>query len=293
MPLSAKEKMKQYREKLKQDRERGESVKKKDRERKLWKKLSRSPQELLEEKRRNRERVAKFHSKNAKKKRVPGKIVVENIFKTPQSLGKSKRKADAALPKSPRKRIAVVKLLAQDVGLGPVYNQTSQDHFTSKCNLPLQKTVRDFYLNQSWMCPGAKDTVAVEVPNTNKKQHVQKYFMLTTLKEAYALFCDENPDATLSFSKFAKLRPQQVLLESDIPHTSCLCKYHENVRLLLHSLKKAGHQIPTTFRDFIALCVCNQSSEICMSNNCANCPGIESLSPPDDVCEKQIEWEEW
>ena len=50
----------------------------------------------------------------------------------------------------------------------------------------------------------------------------------------------------------------------NIPHSSCLGIYHENVRLLLVTLNKYVKTIPTEFRSFIELIVCDQNSEDCM-----------------------------
>ena len=56
----------------------------------------------------------------------------------------------------------------------------------------------------------------------------------------------------------ADLRPPHALLilQRDVPHNSCICKHHENVRLLLQSLNRAGLECPVEFREFfIWLCV--------------------------------------
>ena len=131
------------------------------------------------------------------------------------------------------------------------------------------------------------------MPGEEKKQRVQKHYMLTTVKEAHAMFKECHPDIDLSYSKFAKLRPPQVLLEGNIPHNSCLCKYHENIRLLLDCLRKAGHEVTTSFRDFIGLCLCDQTRGNCMSGKCRDCPGLIHLHPSDAIAKKVDEWDEW
>jgi hypothetical protein len=65
MPLTAKEKMWRYRERLKENRERGDSIKKKDKETKGMKKIMMTTEENLVELQKNRERVAK-HRRNVK-----------------------------------------------------------------------------------------------------------------------------------------------------------------------------------------------------------------------------------
>ena len=78
-------------------------------------------------------------------------------------------------------------------------------------------------------------------------------------------FLEMNPNFVISFSKFAAVR------------CSCLCKYHENIRLLLQALSQGGLDVPTSFRDFIALIVCHQSNERCIDGTCENRPGIQKL----------------
>ena len=106
------------------------------------------------------------------------------------------------------------------------------------------------------------------------------------------MFLEENPTCIISFSKFADLRPPQVLLQRDVPHNACLCKYHENVRLLLQALNKGGLDVPTSFRDFIALTVCDQSNEKFRDGTCENCPGIQKLAPS-ETDGTVLEWQQW
>lgn len=117
--------------------------------------------------------------------------------------------------------------------------------------------------------------------------------MLSTLKEAHSMFLEQNNDVKISFSKFATLRPRQVLLQQDVPHTMCLCKYHENERLLLIALQKVLSQIPISFREFCSVITCNQDDERCMLSECDNCPQLSSIKICDDVKDLEIEWYQW
>ena len=44
----------------------------------------------------------------------------------------------------------------------------------------------------------------------------------------------------VGFSKFVSLRPPQVLPMTLRDHEVCMCKYHENTDLLLHTLTNIG-----------------------------------------------------
>ena len=80
-------------------------------------------------------------------------------------------------------------------------------------------------------------------------------------------------------------------LMQDVPHSACLCSYHENVRLLLVALNKHDKTIPTEFHDFIAKLVCNQESDECMFGICCDCPSITILTPEIDY--NDILWWQW
>ena len=62
----------------------------------------------------------------------------------------------------------------------------------------------------------------------------------------------------------ADLRPPQLLLQRDVPHTSCLCIHHENLCLLHQSLNRAGLECPLEVRAFIYWVVYDQDSQVCM-----------------------------
>ena len=143
------------------------------------------------------------------------------------------------------------------------------------------------------MCPGQKDVITQRDTTTGEKQKLQKHYMLTTLAEAHATFLDENPDAKISLAKFCELRPPQVQLQKDIPHYTCLCKYHENVKLLLQSLSKGGLDIPTGYREFIEYITCDQEQEPCMDGTCDMCPGMQVIDLPQEMAQSPVEWYKW
>lgn len=141
------------------------------------------------------------------------------------------------------------------------------------------------------MCPGMKDVVIVR--DGGIKVKLQKQYLLTTLKEAHAMFQDEHPNNHISFSKFAELRPTEVQLQKDIPYMTCLCKQHENVRLCLVALQKAGVSVPLQFREFISKVVCDQASAACMQGTCTVCPHTDDITPSEDIEDHEVEWFEW
>ena len=116
---------------------------------------------------------------------------------------------------------------------GCVVTDNLKAHRIAPNKLPdhVVKKSRSFYEQPdiSWVSPGRKDFITVK--QDGRKQKVQKQYLMTTVREAFALFCDKYADVNISFSKFADLRPEHICLYSKFPHNVCLCRDHENVRL--------------------------------------------------------------
>ena len=108
----------------------------------------------------------------------------------------------------------------------------------------------------SWTAPGMKDYVIIRTGK--EKTRKQKTFLMLTVNEARSLFCDANPGVKIGKSNFADLRTKHVCLNTMYPHNMCLCKYYENMRLLLESLKSYTPTLTTGFCDFLKTIVCMQ-----------------------------------
>jgi hypothetical protein len=299
-PLTPAEKMRRYRAKMKENSDKFLSVKKKDRERKALKKALRTTQEQKTENGKNRMRVQRYREKLKDISSTPRARSFVNdvalqtptkVFNSAQALGRARSRIRRQLPKSPRKRAAVVLSLAAEYGLTPKRPNVKTGH--SALSQETIDMVEKFYIDVSWACPGMKDVVIVRKRNSGEKEKLQKHYLLTTLKEAHAMFEEEHPEVHVSFSKFAELRPVQVQLQKNIPHMTCLCKLHENVHLLLVALQKAGLNVKLQFREFISQVVCDQNNEECMNSQCTACPNSDELKPSEDIENNEIEWYQW
>ena len=68
-------------------------------------------------------------------------------------------------------------------------------------------------------------------------------------------------------------------LFDQIPHQVCVCSYHENVRLLLVTLKDHT-ALSTDFSGFINQVACDLTSKECMSGKCSKCKDeIDKFAP--------------
>ena len=161
--------------------------------------------------------------------------------------------------------------------------------------------VDDFYHNDdvSNIMPGKADTISIMKDGV--RTTLQKRHMTMTIGEAYALFQEDHHPDLLRKSKFAELRPKDVLLVSKYPQNVCGCRYHTNMCLLLSALNKKLPQIfPVYSRaEFLAQCACNLESQECMIGDCEACCDGKLLAEnftnkiPPAILKDQIKYHKW
>lgn len=86
------------------------------------------------------------------------------------------------------------------------------------------KEIEEFYQSDenSRQMPGVKDTVTIILDGEKRK--IQKRLLLYNLNDLYTHFMRGKPDDTVSFSKFAKLRPRNYILAgASGTHCVCIC----------------------------------------------------------------------
>lgn len=289
--LSPMERARKYRERLKNDPERYKAYKIKDNKRKKSERKSMNEEQRKEQREKCRTRVQRHRMK----KQMLNHSKSTPAFKTPQSLGKAVSKAKRSLPYSPRKRKIVVEKLAKDVYEG---KSTKRHHHLSG-NKSLTKATLDavkkfFVLDSiSRQAPGIKDFVIIRSPN-GKKTKLQKRHLNFPMKEAYSLFLKDHPNIKISFSKFCKIRPANVLLSSSMPRNVCLCQHHDNIKLLCDAIHKEIPKFQPYSSKKVDAFVCSSSNEGCMTSQCKECPKWEEELIRDASSHKnKIEWYQW
>ena len=96
--------------------------------------------------------------------------------------------------------------------------------------------------------------------------------MLSNLREVYREFKDKFPDRKVGFSKFAELRPKHcVLVRASGAHSVCVCKIHQNVKLMMFSMRLS--EIPT-YHHCLARIICNPPLSKCYLGECDACTGV-------------------
>ena len=162
-----------------------------------------SPSEVARRKKLTRERVRKCRQRQKEKKAKNSSQDqdVSQAYQTPQALGKALGKVSRVLPKSLRKRKAVVFKLAHALGFLGKKKCTRGNRGLPKETVHL---VKDFF---------QLDSIS--------RQDQGRKDLLWSLRECYSIFTKENPTTEIGFSKFCSLRPVNVLLSADMPRDVC------------------------------------------------------------------------
>ena len=144
------------------------------------------------------------------------------------------------------------------------------------------KEITNFYASDeiSRLMPGKKDCVSVIVEG--KREKIQKRLILCNLKECYEKF-KEQCGIKIGFSKFASLRPKNIILPGGSgTHSVCVCAIHQNVKLMLEgskigslpefrSLIGDGFDGNVTYQHLIAQLTCNPPQPNCFLGRCEQC----------------------
>ena len=146
------------------------------------------------------------------RKRNQNQVTVVSPNKSGYSSNKGLR-ITKMFPHNPSKKRQVVKRLSQEFNIPPNevnYQKTKLDKTASE----LVKMIEKFYQRDdiSRMCPERRDVVIVKT--TDGKVKLQKRHLYFKIGEKHAIFLSEHPEVKISLSKFAVLRPPQVMISS-------------------------------------------------------------------------------
>lgn len=145
---------------------------------------------------------------------------------------------------------------------------------STSINEETRKKVEEFYYSDgiSRPCPGMRDYVKFK--ENGEKSGAQCRLILLNLKEAYELFKKDNIQDKIGFSKFASLRPPECVLAGSTygVHVTCVCVYHQNVKLIFDTMKKIGLLADTpTYQALFDVMLCDTITDACRLNNCGHC----------------------
>ena len=193
-------------------------------------------------------------------------------YKTASAKTRAKKRLIVQLPKSPRKRIAVVRSLANDY----LDQNDVKKEQNSRTGLEEEtlKHILEFYNREdiSRWTTGRKDFIKV-TDNNGEKKEMQKRYLICTLKELYNLFKLEYPNDKVGFSKFADMRPKHMCIQGSTPMQVCCCMKHENFQSLVNALAER-EDIPFGKYDIDWVnshVLCESPTDECHLNECHLC----------------------
>ncbi|CRK90463.1 CLUMA_CG004178, isoform A [Clunio marinus] len=184
------------------------------------------------------------------------------------------------LPKDDEKKKVIFAAFAKRLGL--VVGSLSKPK--SREILKQEKLVRDFYIN---------DDIS-EI--SNKKNH---RYMLLSMQEAHDTFKVDFPKQKISYQRFTNLKPDFIKTLKQIPHNTCLCSIHQNMRFALLALASV---YPTSKDVVIGInmhknFICDGENKVCFSNKCCLCKHspafFEKFQENEVNATKSVTWEQW
>lgn len=294
-----KERPEDFKNHLQRERERD---KKRREERRKREKLSKR---LLNERRRRETERKRLYRE--RKKLVTQSTLQESqqspsflgSYSCVQTLGKAVNRVKRTLPSSPGKKLAVIrKLVFENFGdathlINDFYKKRLVKHTLSEED---KEIVQKFYQRDDVSCqaPGIRDVKSVKDTKTGKRILCQKRYMTMTVREAYYLFTNDNPDVNIKIAKFYELRPPYVLLTSEMPHNVCVCKYHANFNYLVGSIAKKIPDFPVTGSNLLEKSCCDVKSEQCMLGHCSKCiSDLHVLLSSTNDLYQSCSWKKW
>ncbi|KAK2548197.1 hypothetical protein P5673_031662 [Acropora cervicornis] len=287
------ERSKKWRKKIRSDPSKHEEYKKKKKKKYAEKKrtMSETEKSKLREKERLKKRVQAARkllqsSKNTCREEA------KDLFKSPQSLGKAVKRVQKSLPKQDKKKIQVLSqvvcalpprkrrgvLESCDVAVKRRRSDKSGRKIRSDALAEEEIKVVENFFNRddiSRICPGKRDFLSVKTSEGRELR--QKRLLLVNVNEAYELFKKEEPDLKIGRSKFASLRPRQVIPMSLHDQEVCMCKYHENINMILDGLKNILPEVPKYTEDLLIQTVCSLNQAKCIERECQACGTAKPL----------------
>ena len=130
----------------------------------------------------------------------------------------------------------------------------------------VKRLVKDFFEDDRYsrLMPGRKDCVSI-----GGGEFEQKRMLLCTLKELYKEFRDIHPNV-VGFSLFCSLKPKSIVFAgSSGTHNVCVCKPHQNIKLILYALG-----LKENYKELIPQFVCESENRICRLRLCSKCPNV-------------------
>ena len=292
MPLTPAQRAKRYRENNKEEVRKRENLRKKQHRVTL-----KCVNPIANKERLEKQKIAKaLYRKRKLEEAIKAKESTNTSspsskFSNTAIRARSLKKAADALPKSPRKKVEIVKSLAKQFHLKVKY--TNIINKGGRPNSTLTE-IENEWLNSfferpdiTYTTPGMKDQKYLGKVN-GESTFAQKRYLLWSLQDITGILNQNDNGDGESFSSrfsknitfrqlygFVKSQPQ-LIYNRDISQSSCLCEICENIVYIAKTLlKQNGHALPQNPHDLVGQFACNSMSRKCMyDHDCAVCQSM-------------------
>lgn len=122
----------------------------------------------------------------------------------------------------------------------------------------------------SAMAPGASETIV------HKGQSERKRYLLDTMKNLYEKYKQETlispfTAVNLSQTTFFRLKPFWIVKKKVSARDTCLCKSHDNFKLLINKLSTLNLIKEKSTKDYLSSVTCSSNNKECYYNDCLKC----------------------
>ena len=204
------------------------------------------------------------------------------VYKLSSAKGRALAKVNKQFPTSPRQCREVKILAFEQMKIKPFSSKIKQRKQWNE--IQLENLVCDFYQQDdiSRQAPGKDDVMVVRNPGESKSKKQKHQLQIWYWR-------------LMSCGKIERLASQNlhsfVLLLCcwhQLHRNVCICKYHENVILLLDALHRYDQTLPKYDESFTSVVVCDKDEEECWNNLCPQCKDdhyFKDLYPLTEQCE--------
>lgn len=192
-------------------------------------------------------------------------------YKTSSAKSKAIKKCEESLPKDEHKKREVIGHLVKRHGnIEETQNKIPQKRPRNGFEVT-EKMVKEFYESDlvSRVNPGIKDFIKVKNAQ-GIVQQIQTHSLTMSVKNAHQQFKTLFPNQPIQISKFRELKPKHVISHLKVKHETCLCKYCENLDLLVAVLNRFMTTKHTVKNLMTELC-CDPENFDCVANSCDDC----------------------
>ncbi|KAG5671824.1 hypothetical protein PVAND_001999 [Polypedilum vanderplanki] len=223
----------------------------------------------------NRIRRQKNYEKQKKKKLAHNENLNPIGYDKRNSLLKKVNQIKKILPQNETKKNQILKELCKEI-VPDIYDRAKKKKLLFAKKLAIEFLNKD---SVSILLPGKKDEIKITNEN-GTKIIMRKRVLKESQKNTYQEFIRENNGIKLSESSFRSVIPKHILSFTRMPRFSCLCKYHEDFRLLFEGIRSylTKSESILTWREFLSKFSCSTTSHECMLGSCVNCLNIESVA---------------